>query len=449
MMAPDGLGHEQHRSIGHSVAFGAVRTRFLVSMALIDILLLAVSIAGASQVAFGTPIPWRSVVGTDVGPLVSLLLVGSVLASALTAGMSGPGVPRPSYGRAVAISVGTLVFVAVTLFFFRDLYFSRALVGWTLVFQTSTTVLHRILRRRRPWTERLAVITGEKHLADQLNDSPHVEMFEVIDPQSQSDIALLPQGTTLAVDMRAVLTDRVAQFVSSCDIAGYPVRPLASVYEEHTGRIPLVHLAEGWEITTPLVRGSSFLPGKRMFDLAVITLLSPLWVPLMLVVGAMVRVSSPGPVIFSQRRIGLNGQPFTLYKFRTMYVGAEDDGPRMAKHNDDRIVRGGHFLRRSRLDELPQLWNVVKGDMSLVGPRAEQIPFVRQFRRRIPFYDQRHLVRPGITGWAQVNYRYAESAADTIEKLSFDLYYVKHMSPVLDLQIMWKTVWTVLTASGR
>lgn len=432
-----------------SVPFATVRTRFLVSMALMDVLLLAVSIAGASEIAFGTPIPWQSRVGSEVVPLVSLLVAGSVISSALTAGMSGPGVPRPSYGRAVAISVGTLVFTAVALFFFRDLYFSRTLVGWTIVLQLGTTVAHRIIRRRRPWTERLAVVTSEKHLADQLNDSPHVDMFQVIDPQTESDIALLPQGTTLAVDMRAVLTDRVAQFVSSCDIAGYPVRPLASVYEEHTGRIPLVHLAEGWEITTPLVRTSAFLPGKRLFDLAVITVLAPLWAPLLFLVGLVVRVSSPGPVIFSQRRIGHNGQPFTLYKFRTMYVGAEDEGPRMAKQNDDRIVRGGAFLRRSRLDELPQLWNVIRGDMSIVGPRAEQIPFVRQFRRRIPFYDQRHLVRPGITGWAQVNYRYAESTADTIEKLSYDLYYVKHMSPVLDLQIMWKTVWTVLTASGR
>lgn len=427
----------------------SVRTRFILSTAFIDILLLGVSVAAASQVAFGTLLPWTASPGTRVIPLISLIMVGAIIASALTVGMSGPGIPRPSYGRAALITVGTLVFVAVSLFLFRDLYFSRSLVGWTLVFQLGTSVVHRVIRRRRPWTERLAVITSEKHLADQLSESPHVDILEVIDPQTESDLALLPQGTTLAVDMRAVLTDRVAQFVSSCDIAGYPVRPLASVYEEHTGRIPLVHLAEGWEITTPLIRTSAFLPGKRVFDLAVITLLAPLWVPTMLAVGMVVRLSSTGPVIFSQRRIGLNGQPFTLYKFRTMHVDAEEDGPRMAKENDDRIVRGGVFLRRSRLDELPQLWNVVKGDMSLVGPRAEQIPFVRQFRRRIPFYDQRHLVRPGITGWAQVNFRYAESTADTIEKLSFDLYYVKHMSPILDLQIMWKTIWTVLTAAGR
>ena len=372
-----------------------------------------------------------------------------MLSSLLSAGTLGPGVPRPSYGRAFLITVGTLVFVAVAVFLFRDLYFSRRLVGWSLGLHLGGMIGHRLIRRRRPWTERLAIVTSEKHLADQLADSAHVEIQEVIDPSTESDRTLLPSGTTLAVDMRAVLSDRVAQFVSSCDIAGYPVRPLASVYEEHTGRIPLVHLAEGWEITTPLVRTSSFLPGKRLFDVAVVTLLAPVWIPLLGIVALVVRATSPGPVIFNQRRIGLNGQPFTLYKFRTMKVGADDEGPRMAATNDDRIVRGGAFLRRSRLDELPQMWNVLRGDMSIVGPRAEQIPFVRQFRKRIPFYDQRHLVRPGMTGWAQVNYRYAESAADTIEKLSFDLYYVKHMSPILDLQILWKTIWTVLTASGR
>jgi lipopolysaccharide/colanic/teichoic acid biosynthesis glycosyltransferase len=279
------------------------------------------------------------------------------------------------------------------------------------------------------------VITSEKDLADQLLESDHVDLYEVIDPSSEAERALLPSGTTLAVDMRAVLSDRVAQFVSSCDIAGYPVRPMASVYEEHTGRIPLVHLAEGWEITTPLIRTSVFLPGKRLFDILAVTLTAPIWLPVLVVAGLFVRFTSSGPIVFTQRRIGLNGQPFTLYKFRTMRVGSEEAGPRMAAAKDDRIVRGGTFLRRSRLDELPQLFNVLKGDMSLVGPRAEQIPFVRQFRKRIPFYDQRHLVRPGMTGWAQVNFGYAESAADTIEKLSFDLYYVKHMSPILDLQI--------------
>lgn len=432
-----------------------VRTRFLATLALIDVLLLVASIAVTSDVVFGTWFPWKVIVrlGTEQTtpmPLIGLMLAGAVLASLLSAGTLGPGVPRPSYGRAFLITVGTLAFAAISLVFARDLvYFSRRLFGYSLGVHLAAMIAHRLVRRQRPWTERLAVITSEKHLADQLGESAHVDLYEVVDPGSESDRALLPQGTTLAVDMRAVLSDRVAQFVSSCDIAGYPVRPLASVYEEHTGRIPLVHLAEGWEITTPLIRTSTFLPGKRLFDLVAVAVTAPLWIPVLLIAGLFVRATSSGPIVFSQRRIGLNGQPFTLYKFRTMRVDSEEQGPRMAAASDDRIVRGGTFLRRSRLDELPQLWNVLKGDMSLVGPRAEQIPFVRQFRKRIPFYDQRHLVRPGMTGWAQVHFGYAEGAADAIEKLSFDLYYVKHMSPILDLQILWNTIWTVMTASGR
>jgi exopolysaccharide biosynthesis polyprenyl glycosylphosphotransferase len=428
-----------------------VRTRFVISIGIWDLLLLLAAVEAASLLVFEQWAPWSvDPPGpyASMVPLLTTVFVGAVLATVVTSGLSGPGVPRPSYGRGFAIVGLTLVTTAVVSFFVRA-YYSRAFVGYTIAAWATLTTVHRIIRRRRPWTERLVVVTSEKHLADQLADSPHAELVDVIDPQTESDIQLLDVGTTLACDMRAVLSDRVAQFVSSCDIAGFSVRPLASVYEEHTGRIPLVHLNEGWEITTPLIKTSVFLPGKRVIDIVLSLATAPIWLPLMAIVALVVRVSSTGPVIFSQRRIGLNGQPFTLHKFRTMRVGADDDGPRMASENDDRIVRGGAFLRRSRLDELPQIWNVIKGEMSLVGPRAEQIPFVRQFRKRIPFYDQRHLVRPGITGWAQVNFKYAESTADTIDKLSFDLYYIKHMSPVLDVQILWKTIWTVLTAAGR
>jgi lipopolysaccharide/colanic/teichoic acid biosynthesis glycosyltransferase len=131
-----------------------------------------------------------------------------------------------------------------------------------------------------------------------------------------------------------------------------------------------------------------------------------------------------------------------------MTADAEDDGPQFAAEHDERLVRGGAFLRKSRLDELPQLWNVLRGEMSLVGPRAEQVAFAAQFRRAIPFYSHRHLVRPGLTGWAQVNYRYADDTADTVEKLTYDLYYIKHMSPILDLQILWRSLWTVLSGAG-
>lgn len=426
-----------------------MRTRFILGMTFTDLVALAVAMIAGSVIVFGSWAPWDVLVNRNqpLVPLLGYLAAGATTMSFLTSSMSGPGVPRPTYGRLLVILLGTFLFAATASFLLRTGY-SRLYVPTVLGIWGVVAAGHRIARRRRPWTERFWVVSSEKHLIDELSESPHVEILGVIDPQSEADMQPLPPGCGLAVDIRSVLSERVAQFVSSCDLAGFDVRPLPSVYQEHLGRIPLVHLTEGWEISAPLLNTAPWLPGKRVLDwiLAAVTL--PLWLAMGILVGLLVKISSPGPMIFRQRRIGRGGKPFVMYKFRTMRIDAEDLGPRFAAEDDARLIRGGTFLRKSRLDEIPQLWNVLLGDMSLVGPRAEQVPFVRQFRKRIPFYDLRHLVRPGITGWAQVNYHYADDAADTIEKLSYDLYYIQHMSPVLDLQILWKSVWTVLTGSG-
>ncbi len=293
-----------------------------------------------------------------------------------------------------------------------------------------------------------AVITNEKQLADDLNDSEHAEVVWVLDPSFEGSINLPDREVTVAVDLRAVLSDRVARYLSSCDVAGYTVRPLTSIYEDHTGRVPLVHVAEGWEISAPLLEVARWLPGKRLFDLVATAATIPIWFTIGMLVAAYVKLTDPGKAVFSQRRVGLAGREFTMYKFRTMDPNAEADGPRFAAEDDPRLIRGARFLRRARLDEIPQLWNVLKGDMSLVGPRAEQVAFAEVFRTQIPFYDHRHLVRPGVTGWAQVSYGYADDEADTIEKLSYDLFYIKHMSPVMDIRIFWKSLKTILTGFG-
>ena len=426
-----------------------MRSRFLLGMTATDLVALFVAMVVSSVVVFGTAAVWdaRIDINRSAVPLLASLAAGAVIMSAVTASMSGHGVPRPTYGRFVLIVLGTFLVTASGSFLFRYAY-SRAYVPTVLGVWLAIGIAHRAVRRRRPWTERFLVVSGEKQLVDELSDSPHVEVLGIIDPLTEGDLDPLPPGAGLAVDLRASMSDRVAQFVSSCDLAGFDVRALASVYQEHTGRVPLVHLAEGWEISTPLMNGAPWLPGKRLVDTVLVAVTLPIWAVVGLIVGLFVKVSSPGPAIFRQKRIGRGGEPFTMYKFRTMRVDAEASGPRFAAEGDSRLIRGGAFLRHTRLDEIPQLWNVLRGEMSLVGPRAEQVPFVRQFRKRIPFYDLRHLVRPGITGWAQVSYGYADDAADTIEKLSYDLYYVQHMSPVLDLQILWNSVWTVLTGSG-
>jgi exopolysaccharide biosynthesis polyprenyl glycosylphosphotransferase len=173
--------------------------------------------------------------------------------------------------------------------------------------------------------------------------------------------------------------------------------------------------------------------------------------PIMLLVAIAVRLTSSGPVLFRQKRVGLNGDAFILYKFRSMRMDAEaKTGAVWATRDDPRVTPIGKWLRRLRLDELPQLLNVVRGEMSIVGPRPERPEFVRTLSEQIPFYRQRHCVRPGITGWAQINYKYGETLEDTIVKLEYDLYYIKNLSPSLDAYILFHTLKVMLfSQSGQ
>jgi exopolysaccharide biosynthesis polyprenyl glycosylphosphotransferase len=161
-----------------------------------------------------------------------------------------------------------------------------------------------------------------------------------------------------------------------------------------------------------------------------------------------VRLSSPGPIFFRQVRVGLRGKPFEVIKFRTMCHDAEKNGAQWAKKNDSRVTRVGRLMRKTRLDEIPQLWNVLKGDMGFVGPRPERPEFVDWLSSEIPFYELRHIIRPGLTGWAQVRYGYGATLEETKHKLEYDLYYVKHMSVGLDLLVIFETVKTILLRRG-
>ena len=174
-----------------------------------------------------------------------------------------------------------------------------------------------------------------------------------------------------------------------------------------------------------------------------------LFLPLFLVIPILVKSESRGPVIYSQTRTGRGGREFVLYKFRTMYTNAEQDGPRWAEQDDPRVTRVGRILRKTRLDELPQLWNVLKGDMSFVGPRPERPAFVLEIEKNVPYYELRHLVSPGITGWAQVMFPYGASIEDAVEKLQYDLYYIKNYSLLLDAVILIKTMRIVFHVRGR
>jgi exopolysaccharide biosynthesis polyprenyl glycosylphosphotransferase len=187
-----------------------------------------------------------------------------------------------------------------------------------------------------------------------------------------------------------------------------------------------------------------------MLGIVVSFILLAFFSPLLLLVAILIKLESPGPVFFWQERVGRRGKVFNLFKFRSMRNEAEAiNGPAFAQKNDPRITRVGAIIRKIRLDEVPQLINIFKGDMDMVGPRPERPIFVKQLEEQVPYYNLRHSVRPGLTGWAQVNYMYGESFKDSKEKLHYDLYYVKHLSWHLDLLIIFLTVKEVLIGGGR
>ncbi|MFN8060108.1 MAG: TIGR03013 family XrtA/PEP-CTERM system glycosyltransferase [Vicinamibacterales bacterium] len=225
---------------------------------------------------------------------------------------------------------------------------------------------------------------------------------------------------------------------------------LASVYEEYTGKIAVENLRPSWLIFSAGFRKSGWLTGsKRAIDVLLATLGLVLSAPLLLVIAAAVKLTSTGPALYSQTRVGQHGQLFTIRKFRSMRTDAESTtGAVWAKKNDDRVTPIGRWLRRARLDELPQLLNVLRGDMSFVGPRPERPEFVRDLTKEIPFYGQRHVVKPGLTGWAQVSYTYGASVEDALEKLQYDLFYIKHLSLALDAFIIFRTIKTVVLRQG-
>ncbi len=235
-----------------------------------------------------------------------------------------------------------------------------------------------------------------------------------------------------------------------CKLSGVNVLDLASYFERALGQIRLDSLRVGW-----LIFGEGFRQGwartlvKRIFDIVSATILLLLALPVMIITALLIVLEDGFPIFYRQERVGLNGRLFSVVKFRSMRKDAESDGkPRWATANDDRTTRVGRIIRKLRIDELPQLYSVLTGDMSLVGPRPERPYFVDQLTRDIPFYAVRHSVKPGVTGWAQVSYHYGASVDDSIQKLQYDLYYVKNHTLFLDIVILFETVGVVLTGKG-
>ena len=384
---------------------------------------------------------------------------------------------RELFVRAVQSLGGTSLVLAALYFWFPDLIVGRGvfmiaavliisvLFGWRILFEWTS-------RRVGPRERLLLVGTSEASvsLARELFHRVElgVEIVGFIDPDpARVGAPILNPGVIGAIEdipaiVRARGVDRVVVSLSEArgrlpmdkllemKLDGVTFDHLASVYEQYTGKIAIDNLRPSWLIFSAGFKKSRLQNGlKRLLDVACAGAALFVTAPVLLLVAFAVKLSSRGPVLYRQARVGLHGRVFMVYKFRSMRQDAEKDtGAVWASKGDSRVTAVGRFLRRTRLDELPQLWNVLRGEMSLVGPRPERPEFVSSLQREIPFYGQRHTVRPGLTGWAQVRYTYGATVEDALEKLQYDLFYIKNMSLALDLFIMSMTVKTVVMGRG-
>mgnify|MGYP000176761275 CR=1 FL=1 len=322
-------------------------------------------------------------------------------------------------------------------------------------------VMHRVLI--------IGVGAEAKTVADSLSlDDPTVEItgFYPGHPHEEVHVApdqVLTRDMSLTDTAMALRADEIIVAVRErrggvlplrdlldCRISGIKVMDLSSHFESMLGQIRIDALKAGW-----LIFGDGFDQGflrtsiKRFFDCICALILLILTAPIMLATALLIRLEDGSGVFYKQERVGLNGRLFNVIKFRSMRKDAESDGkPRWAVANDDRVTRIGRIIRKLRIDELPQLYCVLKGDMSMVGPRPERPFFVDNLTKQIPFYTVRHSVKPGVTGWAQVRYHYGASVDDAVHKLQYDLYYVKNHTLLLDLVVLFETVSVVLGGKG-
>jgi sugar transferase (PEP-CTERM system associated) len=311
--------------------------------------------------------------------------------------------------------------------------------------QLASEVYHTLITKRRATVEVVGFIDREPPQDSAHSGNPEIigtyeNLYEVVEQFHIHTIAVCVE------DRRSVLP---VQALLDCKTIGIEVIDGHQMYEEESGRVSIDQLRPSSLIfSTGFNRRILTMGFKRVVDVVTSAIGLVLLLPLCILIGLLIKADSEGPVFYRQMRVGLRGQPYMIWKFRSMYSDAEKSGPRWAGKQDPRVCRVGRILRKLRIDELPQLYNVLKGEMSLVGPRPERPVFVDELRKKIPYYDIRHTVRPGVTGWAQTRFRYGSSAEDAHIKLQYDLYYVKNMTIGLDLQILTETTRVVLFGEG-
>ena len=389
-------------------------------------------------------------------------------------------IPSANYKTLAAsrvFTVGVLLFLGyMVLFFFNKRALPRLFFMYAIFFSAMFVTLWRwgyaIVFSARSFCHRV-IIVGQnergKTIANALKRAPLInyQVIGFVDNAvhgAENGLPLLGKETDLLKLTREYKPDEIVVAIErdlekelflrlvECQALGVKVSWMPDLYEKVCRRVPIQHVDPSWALFAmqekPIFHRIQYA-GKRLLDLTLILLALPVLVIFIPLIALAVHWDSPGPVFYRQVRCGLAGKKFYIYKFRTMRTDAEKDGrARWAQKNDPRITRVGRFLRKSRLDELPQLYNVLRGEMSIVGPRPERPEFIAKLEEEIPYYRTRLIVKPGITGWAQVHYDYGNTIEDGLIKLQYDFYYIRYQSLALDIYIMFRTVGVLLRLKG-
>lgn len=435
----------------------------------------------AGLAALAAPLLWV-LFDREFTPRVDLRLVEVVFVVAwviLLRVLGGGDLASPRFGRRALAAVGRAAVAAAVLvlamFFITPFFAPRGSTLLTLPLLAGATLVWRYayLRglRSRILERRVAVVgtdEGSLRAASALAAWQGAMRYETVafltaaegEQKTVLGAPVVQAGTEpwrtidgLGVDLlvvghtRSVPPELLAE-LTRCFEHGVEAVPATMLYEQLTGRVLASSLEADWYAELPTYTRGSYLLMKRLIDVAFAVLAGMFALMLAPFIAVAIALESGSPIVLRQVRVGLRGDQFVMHKFRTMHPDAEGDGlPRWTMLEDDRITRVGSFLRRTRLDELPQLWDVLAGTMSLIGPRPERPEFVEQLSRELPVYRARSLVRPGITGWAQVMYPYAGTIGENLAKLEYDLYYIRHFGLLLDLSILLRTVTIVLGVS--
>lgn len=353
--------------------------------------------------------------------------------------------------------------VAVFTYLFLHIFIGRSLFALQALFIAMFTVIWRLgysaIQKQMDKPTNILLVGQKGIISSVANELKKTNRFTVKKHQYSSksknvirleEISKIKNLNVIFID-DPKMPDEVMQSLFQCRLRGIPVREIADFYEDEWEKVPVYHLKDRWFVNShgfTVIHHIFYQRVKSVVDIALSILAMIITGPLMLLTAVLIKIESEGPVFYKQERIGLNEKTLNLIKFRSMIKEAEKSGATWAGEKDPRLTKVGRIIRLFRIDELPQIFNIFKGEMSFIGPRPERPIFVEELKKEIPYYSYRHLVKPGLTGWAQVNYSYGASVEDAVRKLEYDLYYIKNSNLLLDLHIIFRTLRVILLRKG-